>query len=165
MKGYVEQMAASYQDMVRRRRFANEQIERLKDSDAYLNDVIDMMTFSHPDGDRVQTSGYSDKTAKIAMNYHQIAERMGDEEFLYWKEQYKELDEKIRFFEEAVKMLPAGEREVMSALVLDGLTWDQAESDLFLNRRTLSERRTAAMNDLSRIYERQESEAECYLLS
>lgn len=158
-------MAASYQDMVRRRRFANEQIERLKDSDAYLNDVIVMMTFSHPDGDRVQTSGYSDKTAKIAMNYHQIAERMGDKEFLYWKEQYQELDERIRFFEEAVKMLPTGEREVMSALVLDGLTWDQAESDLFLNRRTLSERRTAAMNDLSRIYERQESEVECYLLS
>lgn len=42
-------------------------------------DVIESVTFSRPDGDKVMTSNKSDKTGKLAVNYRKIQERYNDE--------------------------------------------------------------------------------------
>lgn len=42
-------------------------------------DMIDSMLYSHQDGERVQTSTLSDKTANIAIKYKAAMERENDE--------------------------------------------------------------------------------------
>lgn len=165
MKAYVEKLISKYPKMLEQREFVRQQLKTLRQRAVSLDDVIEMMVFSHPDGERVQSSGYSDKTAKIAMNYQRVQKKMNEETMHYWMDRYQELNTEIIFFENAVDHLEKPLREVLDALVIKGMTWDEAESSLYLNRRTISNRRHEAINALARIYQVRASEMECYLLS
>ena len=46
-------------------------------------DMIDSMLYSHQEGERVQTSTLSDKTANIAVKYKAAMERENDEWYLF----------------------------------------------------------------------------------
>lgn len=70
------------------------------------NEMIDTMYFTQPEGERVQTSGVSDKTAKIAMSYRERMDAMNEEWYQHLEKQYYALAEEISFFESAVKALP-----------------------------------------------------------
>ena len=87
------------------------------------DDLIISMSFSHPDGERVQTSGTSDKTGKIATSYEKIAERENDEwlDFL-WK-RYQNINEEVAFFEHIVSELNGVLPEVVMDLLDDDITW------------------------------------------
>lgn len=55
------------------------------------DDVIESLCFSNPQGDRVQTSGVSDKTGKAAIIYRQVKNRMDDDWFDYLMERHKSI--------------------------------------------------------------------------
>lgn len=89
------------------------------------NDLILSMQFSHPEeGDRVQTSNISDKTASAAMNYRQIMERENEEWFDFLWSRYRYVSEEISFFESSVAALPGNLSGVMWDLVEGELTWE-----------------------------------------
>lgn len=77
MKGYVEKMINDYPSMVRERERLKKQIESCEFLSA--EELISAMSFSHPDGERVQSSDLSDKTARIAIAYEARLEQMNDE--------------------------------------------------------------------------------------
>ena len=56
-------------------------------------DVIESLCFSKPQGERVQTSGTSDKTGMTAMVYRQVKERLDDEWFDFLLGRYKQMKE------------------------------------------------------------------------
>ena len=58
MKGYVEKMISEYPHMVREREHLKKQIETQEFLSA--DELICAMSFSHPDGERVQSSDLSD---------------------------------------------------------------------------------------------------------
>ena len=62
-----------YQELKKEQTVLKFQLSRFKGISE--DDIIESMTFSHADGERVQTSGVSDKTGKIAVNYKKIADR------------------------------------------------------------------------------------------
>jgi len=61
-------------------------------------DIIESMTFSHVDGERVQTSGTSDKTGKIAVNYKKIADKENEEWLKYLISRLEYVEAEIDFF-------------------------------------------------------------------
>ena len=165
MKGYVEKLITEYPDMIERRNAVQIQIASLKNNQVSLNDIIDMLTFSHPDGERVQTSGTSDKVAKIALSYREHQERMNAEIFNYWMGRFEHLNGEITFLENSIRSLPDDQSDTLTALVIDNMTWEEASRSLCVSITTLQRIRKQAIDSLVRVYQKRESEAAKYLLS
>lgn len=103
MSERIEKIMQEYQQMVMERTCLENQILNFKGITE--TEMIDSMYFSHPEGERVQTSGVSEKTATIAMTYRNKMERIN----LDWREHLEKkhsmLAEELIFFEAAVLSL------------------------------------------------------------
>ena len=129
MKGYVEKMIKEYPRMVREREALRKQIEEIEFLSA--EDLISSMSFSHPEGERVQSSDLSDKTARIAMCYESRLDRINEELVAPKMKQLARIDEEIEFFEYCVRHLPMDVQEISIALFLDGYSWDEIEASYY----------------------------------
>lgn len=163
MKGYVEKMIKEYPTFVEKRKVLKIQLDNF--NGITDEDIITAMCFSHPDGERVQSSELSDKTGKVAIAYKRRKSRMNDEIYSYLLKEYERLDEEITFLEVAIKELPEELSEVMRTLVLEGSTWDDTEYSSCQARSTLSTKRKKAIDALVRIYQIRASQMEAFLLS
>lgn len=165
MKGYVEKMISEYGDMVDRRKAAKAQLVSLEKCQISENDIIESLTFRRPDGERVQTSGTSDKIARIALTYKDHQARMNEEMFRYWIGRYDYLNREITFLETSIRQLPPELAEVMDSLVIKGKTWDATAMNLCLSVSSLQRMRKQAIDHLVRVYQKRESEESKMLLS
>jgi hypothetical protein len=121
-------------------------------------EMIDTMYFSQPEGERVQTSGVSDKTARIAMSYRERMDAIN-------REWYQHLEKQVGFFESAVKALPGKMGEVMQDMIFSQTSWDELADKHFVSRRTIGRYRQKAIDDLVVLYEKHEAEMLAYMLS
>lgn len=128
-------------------------------------EMIDSMQFSHPDGERVQTSGASDKTASIAVNYRERMDRINREWYEHLEQRYFSLSEEITFLESAVKSLPGKMGEIMQDLLFDQTSWDDLAEKHYMSRRSVGRYRQKAIEELEALYEKYEAESVRYMLS
>ena len=112
------------------------------------NEMIDTMYFTQPEGERVQTSGVSDKTAKIAMSYRERMDAMNEEWYQHLEKQYFALAEEISFFESAVKALPGKMGEIMQDMIFSQASWDELADKHFVGRTTIWRYRQKAIEEL-----------------
>lgn len=129
------------------------------------NEMIDTMYFTQPEGERVQTSGVSDKTAKIAMSYRERMDAMNEEWYQHLEKQYFALAEEISFFESAVKALPGKMGEIMQDMIFSQASWDELADKHFVGRTTIWRYRQKAIDELVVLYEKHEAEMTAYMLS
>ena len=129
------------------------------------NEMIDTMYFTQPEGERVQTSGVSDKTAKIAMSYRERMDAMNEEWYQHLEKQYFALAEEISFFESAVKALPEKMGEIMQDMIFSQASWDELADKHFVGRTTIWRYRQKAIDELVVLYEKHEAEMTAYMLS
>ena len=129
------------------------------------NEMIDTMYFTQPEGERVQTSGVSDKTAKIAMSYRERMDAMNEEWYQHLEKQYYALAEEISFFESAVKALPGKMGEIMQDMIFSQTSWDELADKHFVGRTTIWRYRQKAIDELVVLYEKHEAEMTAYMLS
>ena len=129
------------------------------------NEMIDTMYFTQPVGERVQTSGVSDKTAKIAMSYRERMDAINEEWYQHLEKQYFSLAEEISFFESAVKALPGEMGEIMQDIVFSQASWEEVADKHYVSRRTIGRYRQKAIDELVVLYEKHEAEMAAYMLS
>ncbi len=163
MKGYVEKIIKDYPSMVRERERLKKQIQRYEFLSA--EELISAMSFSRPDGERVQSSNLSDKTARIAILYEDQLEQMNNEILIPMIERLQQLDQEITLLQSEIKQLPDGLAELMQALVIEEATWDEIEMNFYLSRKIISQNRKRAIEYLVRSYQIRESQMELFLLS
>lgn len=163
MKGYVEKVISDYPQMVREREHLKKQIENFEFLSA--DELISAMSFSHPDGERVQSSALSDKTARIALGYRDKLDRINEELIVPMQKRYYALDAEISFLESAISHLPDDLFHIMQGLVIEGRTWDEVSEEMFISITKLQKLRKAAIDHLTRTYQRRESEQVRILLS
>ena len=163
MKGYVERIINEYSQMVRE----CEQLKKQMEAQEFLSadELISAMSFSHPDGERVQSSDLSDKTARIALGYREKLERINEELIVPMQKRYAVLDNEISFLVDAICNLPEDLAYVMQALVIEGLTWEEVSQEMFISVTKLQKLRKAAIDNLTRAYQKRESEQIRILLS
>ena len=162
MKEYVGKVIKAYPDMKFERRCLKTQMRSMGFTE---DDVIYSMSFGCPDGDRVQTSDLSDKTANIAMVLRERHRKMNDEYFLFLLKRYQHLDEEIIFLEESIAELPDELADIMTALVIHGENWEKVQIKFCMGKHKLNECRREAVRYLVRTYQRRESCTSAYLLS
>lgn len=128
-------------------------------------EMIDTMYFTQPEGERVQTSGTSDKTARIALSYRDRMEKINQEWYEHLEKQYLSLAEEVGFFESAVKALPGKMGEIMRDMVFSQASWDELAEKHFVSRRTIGRYRQKAIDELVVLYEKHDAEMLAYMLS
>lgn len=163
MREHVENIISEYPKMLSTRSFLKKQIEGYVP--VTIDDVIDSMTFSQPGGERVQSSNTSDKTCTVALHYRDKVNRMNEEVISEWIKEYDYLDAEIAFLENCIRDLPGELQDVMSALVLDGDSWDEAQACLLMNRKTIASRRREAISLITLAYQKRASRIEAVILS
>ena len=128
-------------------------------------DMIDTMYFTQPEGERVQTSGVSDKTARIAETYRDKMERINAEWYEHLEKEYYELAEEVRFFESALKALPDELADVMTDMIIYRYTWDSLCSIYHVSRTMIAKYRRKAIRELEDMYDQREKEMIAYMLN
>lgn len=131
-----------------------------------VDDMIRGMTFSgDPDGDRVQTSNISDVTSRIAFDYRKRMWQENEAYFRFLFERYSALKKELDFFISALKALGGKRSEVLLALVVEGLTWDEVLDRFEVCRSTVANYRKSAIKDLDELYEKRQAMEIAFLLS
>ena len=163
MKRYVEKIIKEYPQMVREVERLDKQIKSCEFISA--DELITTMAFSHPDGERVQSSDLSDKTAKIAISYQRKLDRINEELVMPMIKRKEALEEEILFFQDSVNHLPEDILEMSQAIFLDGMTWEEAENCFYTNSWGIRNCRKRAIDCLVRSYQIRASQTEARLLS
>src|SRR6056297_4155112 len=103
MSERIEKIMKEYPQMIKEKLCLEKQINGFKGITE--KDIIDSMNFHQPEGDKVQTSGNSDKTSKIAINFRKQMDRVNEEWIKYLENKYYLICEEIILFESAVGSL------------------------------------------------------------
>ena len=162
MREYVEKLIREYPTMLQHRDFLKRQIENYQP--ITVEDVIDSMTFSRPDGERVQTGRTSDKTCSIAMYCRDKVNRMNEEVIRDWVKEYNRLDEEIEFLEGCVRRLPEDVSKVITVLAFEGKSWSEAERMLFMSRKAIAAKRQEGLGLITLEFQRRASIMEAEML-
>lgn len=129
-------------------------------------DIIASMCFGHPDdsADRVQTSGTSDKTASVAMKYHEVAIRENQEWYEWLLNKYLELDAELCFFDGCVDALGSKRAPIIRDLLDGESTWDDIAYTHHVGRATISRYRKEAVEEIDRRIRQRNQEKVNYML-
>ena len=115
-------------------------------------EVIETMVFSSPEGEYVQSSGISDKTATIAMHFRDQQERLNKDMVGPITRKICSLVDELRLFDYAVALLPKRQAEIVRHLVKNGDDWETTMQELEISRRTLQRERQNAIDGLEHMY-------------
>ncbi|MEG0370423.1 MAG: hypothetical protein RR593_10510 [Hungatella sp.] len=159
----VEQLIKQYPQMKRDVLVLEFQLSRFEGITS--DDIIESMYYSHPEGERIQTSNRSDKTAKVAINYQKVAERLNDDYFDYLFQKHEELKLEIDFFEFSLCGLNGFLSEVMLDMIINCMSWECLASKYHVTKQMISKYRKKAVQELTAIYEARDKQTETYILS
>jgi DNA-directed RNA polymerase specialized sigma subunit len=162
MSERIEKLMRDYPQMKTEARCLENQIRDFRGISE--TEMIESMQFSQPESERVQTSGVSDKTARIAISYRERMERINGEWYDYLEKKYVLLSEELRFFESAVRSLKGELGAMTEDLVFSGMTWDSVESKYNIGRTTVCRYRKKAIAELDRLYAAHDAEVAAYIL-
>lgn len=162
MSKRIEELLKSYPEMVQKRNCLAYQIAHFKGLSA--EEVIESMYTTRQDGERVQTSGTSDKTAQIAMAYRERQERLNREWYEYLEAQLKALNDELLFFEAALDSLSGRLPCIMRDMVIDHLTWNELAQKYYVSQRMIGKYRKKAIAELESLYADRETKDIAFLL-
>lgn len=129
------------------------------------DDVIESLCFSNPQGDRVQTSGVSDKTGKAAIIYRQVKNRMDDDWFDYLMERHKSIKEEKEFFEYALRQLSGKLPEMIWDMVAEQMSWQELMVKYNVSHAMIGKYRKKAVDELQVIYDMRNQHSDMYMLN
>ena len=128
-------------------------------------EMIDSLQFSQPDGERVQTSGISDKTARIAVSYKDKVNSINKEWQDHLEKKHAVIVEELIFFESAVLSLSGILPEFISDMVMKGVSWDELANKYHISRTMVAKNRKKAIRELECLYIIQDKAVAEYILS
>jgi hypothetical protein len=159
----VEKLLKEYPMLIRERNCLAHQIAHFRGVTA--EDVIQSMYTPRMDGERVQTSGTSDKTAQIALSYQERMDRINREWFDHLENKLRILNEELQFLESALGSLSKKLPDIMRDMVIGQMPWDSLSDKYFVSRRMIGKYRKKAIEELDVLYERRDKETAAYILS
>ena len=160
----AETMFKDYNKMKREMAFLELQLQSF--TGLSVDDMITSMTFTgEPEGDRVQTSGTSDKTCSIALDYRKrLAQENADYyRFLYNK--YAQIKKEIDFFENGIRTLGEKKADILFEILDGELTWDEISIQYGISRTSIYRFRKAAMEYMEGLYAQRERMEIEYMVS
>lgn len=162
MNRKMDEIVKGYPELVQKRDCLAYQLAHFRGFTA--DEIIESMYTPQQDGERVQTSNLSDKTAQIALDYQERRERINREWYEQMEKELQMVSDEVTFFEAAVHALPIKIRGAVSALFIGQDTWDTVQADFHIGRATLSAYRRQALRILENLYADRERSQTAFLL-
>jgi hypothetical protein len=163
MSEMVEKMMKEYQHMLMEISCLENQIKNFRGISE--EDMIDSMYFSKGEGECIQTSEVSDKTARIAISYRQKMLMVDNEWQNHLLKKYSMLRDDLLFFESAVLSLSGFLPDLISDMIIKGLTWDDLAIKYHISRSMVAKYRKKAIKELEILYTLHDKEIAEYILS
>lgn len=163
MSEKIEKLIQEYPQKIERRDLLRNQLRNFKG--VTEQEIIESMTFSTPQDDRVQSSAVSDKTATIGISYRERTDRINRDWIEHLVISLAELEEELDFFRAALASLPADLAPFMHDLVIERMTWDCLEAKYHISRYTVSKYRKQAIAKLDALYAAHDKDVAAYILS
>ena len=162
MNERIEKIMQDYPQVVMERTCLENQILNFKGITE--TETIESMYFTQPEGERVQASGVSDKTARIAITYKNKMEHINCEWREHLEKKHSILAEELIFFESAVLSLSGILPDFISDMVIEGLTWDDLADKYHVSRTMVAKYRKKAIRELEILYAIHDQEMAEYIL-
>jgi len=147
----VERMVRNYQEMRREMEMLQASIGQFLPVSEL--DVLETLTFLRPDGTRIQDDAISEKTARIAAIYREIAGKVNEEALRGMVQEYHHCKSQVDFIDFCLPRLKPRLSAVMIDLVQKGLTWPEVCETYHVSYTTLARYRKAALDELVRWYD------------
>ena len=128
-------------------------------------DIIECLTFSHPEGEKVQTSDISRKTEAIAIKLRDLVAKENNEWYNYLLKRYEFLDNEISFFEHCVRERGEKKSDILFELLDGDLTWNDIADEYGVSRSLLGVYRKQAIKEINKRYRLREEQELAFLLS
>lgn len=113
----------------------------------------------------MQTSGVSDKTARIAVSYKDKVNSINKEWQDHLEKKHAVIVEELIFFESAVLSLSGILPKFISDMVIKGLSWDNLADKYHISRTMVAKNRKKAIRELEALYIIQDKAVAEYILS
>ena len=162
MSKRIEQLLKDYPKLVQQRDCVAHQLAHFRGVSA--EEVIESMYTPRMDGERVQSSNLSDKTAQIALGYEEKMERINREWYEHLEKQLQRLNDEIVLLESSLHSLSGKLSDIMWDMVVEGLTWNALCEKYFVSRTMIAKYRKKAISELAQIYEEHDKEAVKFML-
>ncbi|MDL2288127.1 hypothetical protein LJC32_01960 [Oscillospiraceae bacterium OttesenSCG-928-F05] len=118
------------------------------------DDMISSLSLIRPDGENVSTGRSGDRTSAIALSYHEKAEALRLRTKAELQQELRSIVVEMSRIEFYIGLLDEPERDVISALYIEGKRLDEAADRLSISRKTAIARRDKGIAALSAMFSR-----------
>ena len=155
VKHQVEEDLANYSTYVNNMRSLRDRLLRMKeDNEIPETDIIESIVYSKNDlNSDIEFVG-SDKTPLAALEYTERQKNMRDEIVHSLYIEYKAMQHKIWFIENAIAALPSDQFQIINCLVLSNWTYENTAMELAIGKKKISLLKKAAIESLVEIYQK-----------
>lgn len=115
--------------------------------------IIEELTFTSPQGERVTTSGVSDKTLRIALEYQNVSYNQGKEILQELIGRHNALKSDIDFLELCISLLEKELSDVATDLFINGMDSAQIGAKYNLSRSSINRYRLKAIAEITKMYQ------------
>lgn len=148
---YVEYLLKNYNEIIK-------DIEQLEFEyktfiDINPDDVIEALKFSAPKGERIQTSGISDKTCKIALIYKEESKRMNRESREEIIKMMKASEIEIKRLDYCIERLEPQIKDVIKGIFLNKASWSEICSKYSISEKTLNKYRKKGIEEIISMFD------------
>ena len=149
-KERVEHLLKNYHDIKRSLDRLNFEIETFRGLG--YSEAITALTFTNPDGERVQSSGVSDKTSRIALAYRESTDKLNCDDVLALILKYDTQKREMDVLEYCITLLEPRLSEVTTDMFINRMTWDGMCDKYHVSRPMLSKYRKTGISLIANMF-------------
>lgn len=116
-------------------------------------EVITALNFAAPEGERVQNNTISDKPARIAPIYRDLADNESEKILREMVKQYYTQKTELDLFEYSITLLEPRLSAIIKDMAIYKLTWDVMQNKYNVSRPMLLKYRRKAIGEITRMFE------------
>lgn len=151
-KEHIEHLLKDYHEIKRSLNRLNFEIDTFR-GQGYA-EVIMALTFTNPAGERVQSSGVSDKTSRIALAYRESTDKLNCDEVLALVLRYNTQKREMDVLEYCISLLEPRLSEVITDMFINKMPWDRMCDKYYVSQPMLSKYRKKAIGELTKMLDK-----------
>ncbi|NSW92782.1 MAG: hypothetical protein HPY74_19440 [Firmicutes bacterium] len=150
-KEYVEYLLKNYNRIKKDIEYLKFELEHLQNITE--DETIEALCFKQPVGEKVDTGGISDKTARIALIFRQYMQRMNNNARVEIVKEIRAAEFEIMKLEHYVNGLDRKIRDAIKDLYFNEMTWSKVCDKYAISERTLNRYRKIAVEGLVAVFD------------
>jgi DNA-directed RNA polymerase specialized sigma24 family protein len=148
---YVEYLLKNYNEILKDIEQLKFEYEAFKDIAS--DEVIESLSFSSSNDERVTTSNISDKTCKISLIYKEVAKRMNKESRDEIYKMMKATEFEITRLNYCIDRLETKIKEVIKDIFIEKLSWSEACEKCSISEKTLNKYKNKGIDKITSMFD------------